>query len=75
MRRYGNVVGILLAGLAGLLGAAMMLRMAWNWTLPDVFGFGPIPFRHVLGVVLLGLLMVGLVGIGRQRSTRFNWRD
>jgi hypothetical protein len=74
MRRYGNVMGILLAGLATLLGAALMMRLAWNWALPDVFGFGPILFRHVLGVALLGLVAAGLLGLGRHRGNRFIWR-
>lgn len=75
MRRYGNVFGVLLAGLAALLGAALMLRLAWNWALPDVFGFGPILFRHVLGIVLLGLAAAGLAGLGRHRGwLNYIWR-
>lgn len=76
MRRYGNMLGVLMAGLALLLGAALMLRMAWNWTLPDLFGFGPILFRHVLGWVLLGLISAVLLAVCRHRESGrlFNWR-
>jgi hypothetical protein len=74
MRRYGNMVGMLLAGLAALLGAALLLRLAWNWMLPEVFGFGPILLRHVLGVALVGLVAAGLAGLLRQRGNRFIWR-
>lgn len=61
MRRYGNVLGILLVGLGTLLGLALFVRMAWNWSIPDIFGFGPIAFKHALGVVLLGLVSAGLL--------------
>ncbi len=74
MRRYGNVMGILLAGFGTLLGAALMLRLAWNWTLPDVFGVGPILLRHVLGVALLGLAAAGLASLLRHRGNRMMWR-
>lgn len=74
MRRYGNVMGILLAGLGALLGAALVLRMAWHWALPDVFGFGPILLRHVLGVALFGLAAAGLAVLLRHRGNRFIWR-
>lgn len=67
MRRYGNVIGILLAGLALLLGVALLLRQAWDWSIPGVFGFGPIAFRHVLGLILLGVVSLGLLRFGRQR--------
>lgn len=75
MRRYGNVMGILLAGLATLLGAALMMRLAWNWALPDMFGFGPILLRHVLGVALFGLAAAGLASLLRHRGNRFIWRE
>ncbi|MDT3735273.1 MAG: hypothetical protein ROZ00_03495 [Denitratisoma sp.] len=68
MRRYGNMLGVLLTGLALLLGVALLLRMAWNWSIPDVFGFGPIAVRHALGVVLLGVISAGLLRLGRQRG-------
>ena len=68
MRRYGNVLGVLLVGLASLLGVALLVRMAWNWSIPDVFGFGPIAFRHALGFVLLGLISAGLLRLGRHRD-------
>ena len=71
MRRYGNVVGVLLVVLASLLGGAMLVRMAWNWSIPDVFGLGPIAFRHALGFLLLGLISAGLLHLGRQRG---GWR-
>lgn len=61
MRRYGNVLGILLAALGTMLGLALMLRLAWNWSIPDVFGFGPIAFKHALGMLLLGLISAGLL--------------
>lgn len=68
MRRYGNMFGVLLTGLALLLGVALLLRMAWYWSIPDVFGFGPIAFRHALGVVLLGLISAGVLRLGRHRG-------
>lgn len=70
MRRYGNVFGVLLVGLASLLGVALLVRLAWNWSIPDVFGLGTILFRHVLGVVLLGLVSAGLLRLGRRRGWR-----
>jgi hypothetical protein len=45
--------------------------MAWNWSISDVFGFGPIAFRHALGFVLLGLISAGLLRLGRHRD---GWR-
>jgi len=74
MRRYGNVMGILLAALGTLLGAALMLRLVWNWALPDVFGIGPILLRHVLGVALFGLAAAGLASLVRHRGHRMIWR-
>lgn len=71
MRRYGNVFGVLLMGLGLLLGVALLVRMAWDWSIPDVFGLGPIAFRHALGVLLLGLVSVGLLRFGRHRD---GWR-
>ena len=71
MRRYGNVLGVLLVGLASLLGVALLIRLAWNWSIPGVFGFGPIAFKHALGVVLLGLISAGALLIGRHRG---GWR-
>ncbi|CAG0950610.1 hypothetical protein BURC_02411 [Burkholderiaceae bacterium] len=71
MRRYGNVLGVLLVGLASLLGVALLIRLAWNWSIPDLFGFGAIAFRHVIGVVLLGLISAGALLIGRHRG---GWR-
>lgn len=70
MRRYGNVLGLLLAALGALLGAALLVRMTWNWSIPGVFGFGPIAFKHALGFLLLGLVSVGLL-LGRHRD---GWR-
>lgn len=72
MRRYGNVFGILLAALGTLLGLALMVRLAWNWAIPDVFGLGPIALRHVLGFLLLGLVSAGLLQLGRHRD---GWRN
>ena len=74
MRRYGNVLGILLVALGSLLGLALMVRLAWNWSIPGVFGFGPILLRHVLGVALFGLAAVGLASLLRRRGKRFVWR-
>ena len=71
MRRYGNVLGVLLVGLASLLGVALLIRLAWNWSIPDLFGVGAIAFRHVIGVVLLGLISAGALLIGRHRG---GWR-
>jgi|CXWK01.1.fsa_nt_gi hypothetical protein len=71
MRRYGNVVGVLLVGLGLLLGVALFLRLAWHWSIPDVFGFGPIAFRHALGFMLLGLIPAGLLRLARHRD---GWR-
>ncbi len=71
MRRYGNVFGVLLVGLASLLGVALLVRLAWNWSIPDVFGLGPIALRHALGVLLLGLASAGLLRLGRHRD---GWR-
>ena len=68
MRRYGNMFGVLLVGLALLLGVALLVRMAWNWSIPDLLGFGPIAFRHALGVVLLGLISAGVLRLGRHRG-------
>jgi hypothetical protein len=67
MRRYGNLFGVLLVALAALLGAALLVLMSWNWSIPDVFGFGPIAFRHALGFALLGLISAGLLRLGRHR--------
>lgn len=76
MRRYGNVLGMLLVALGSLLGLALVVRMAWNWALPEVFGIGPILFRHVLGVLVLGLVSAGLLSLYRHREgwRHFNWR-
>ena len=43
---------------------------------PDLFGFGPILFRHVLGWVLLGLISAALLAACRHRESGrlFNWR-
>ena len=71
MRRYGNMLGVLLAGLASLLGVALLVRLAWNCSIPDVFGFGPSGFKHALGVVLLGLISAGALLLGRHRG---GWR-
>lgn len=71
MRRYGNVLGILLVGLGALLGMALLIRLMWNWSIPDVFGFGPFAFKHALGFMLLGLLSAGLLRLGRHRD---GWR-
>lgn len=69
MRRYGNMLGVLLVGLALLLGAALVIRQAWHWTIPGVFGLGPIAFKHVLGLLLLSLASAGLLRLGRQHFT------
>ncbi|MEZ5613627.1 MAG: hypothetical protein R3E35_00270 [Rhodocyclaceae bacterium] len=69
MRRYGNLLGVLLTGLALMLGVALLVRMAWHWSIPDVFGLGPVAFRHLLGLVLLGAVSAGLLRLGRQRFT------
>ncbi len=71
MRRYGNVMGLLLAAVGALLGAALLVRMAWDWSIPGVFGLGPFAFKHVLGLVLLSLLAAGLLRLGRHRD---GWR-
>ncbi len=71
MRRYGNVAGVLLVGLGLLLGVALLIRLAWHWSIPDVFGFGPIAFRHVLGFMLLGLVSAGALRLARHRD---GWR-
>ncbi|MBZ0134112.1 MAG: hypothetical protein R3E40_10185 [Rhodocyclaceae bacterium] len=71
MRRYGNVLGILLVGLGSLLGAALLIRLMWNWSIPDVLGFGPIAFKHALGFMLLGLVSAGLLRLARHRD---GWR-
>lgn len=71
MRRYGNVLGILLVGLGSLLGVALLVRLMWNWSIPEVFGFGPIAIRHALGFLLLGLLSAGLLRLARHRD---GWR-
>ncbi len=71
MLRYGNALGVLLVGLALMLGVALLVRMAWNWSIPDVFGLGPIALRHALGVLLLGLVSAGLLRLGRHRD---GWR-
>jgi hypothetical protein len=34
------MLGVLLAGLASLLGVALLVRLAWNWSIPDVFALG-----------------------------------
>lgn len=73
MRRYGNVFGMLLVGMASLLGVALLVRLAWNWSIPDVFGLGPIAFRHALGVLLLGLISAGLLRLGRHRDGWRRW--
>ena len=71
MRRYGNMLGILLVGLGVLLGAALLIRLMWNWSIPALFGFGPIAFKYALGFVLLGLISAGLLRLGRHRD---GWR-
>lgn len=71
MRRYGNVLGILLVGLGSLLGVALMFRLMWNWSIPGVFGFGPIAFKHALGLLLIGAILAGLLRLARHRS---GWR-
>lgn len=71
MRRYGNVLGLLLAALGALLGAALLVRMAWDWSIPGVFGIGPIAFKHVLGLLLLSAVSAGLFRLGRHRD---GWR-
>ncbi len=71
MRRYGNAFGVLLTGLAVLLGLALLVRLSWNWSIPGVFGLGPIAFRHALGFVLLGLISAGLFRFGRHFGGRW----
>ncbi len=71
MRRYGNLLGVLLTGLAVLLAAVLMLRQAWDWTLPRLFGFGPFAFRHLLAILALAVLVAGLQRLARQRGA---WR-
>lgn len=71
MRRYGNVLGLMLVALGTLLGLALFARLAWNWSIPDVFGIGPIAFKHALGVVLLGLISAGLLRLVRHHD---GWR-
>ena len=71
MRRYGNVLGMLLMGLGLLLGVAMLIRLAWNWSIPELFGFGPIAFKHALGFMLLCLISAALLRLGRHRD---GWR-
>ena len=67
MRRYGNMLGVPLVGLALLLGAGIVVRQVWDWTIPGVLGLGPLPFKHLLGLLLLGLAAAGLLHLGRQR--------
>ncbi len=71
MRRYGNMFGMLLSGLAVLLGLALLVRLAWHWSIPNLFGLGPVPFRQVLGLLLLGAVSAGLMRLSRHRG---RWR-
>ncbi len=65
------ILGIILAALFAL-GFGYIVKLLWNWLMPDLFGLKQITYLQGVGILILGKIIFS--GFGKHYSDKHNSR-
>lgn len=54
--------------LAFILAFGFIVRLLWNWLMPDIFGLGVITYLQAIGLLLLVRVLFGRMGQRRDHA-------
>ena len=71
-------IALLMGFIVFIIAGGFVVRLLWNWLMPDIFGLREITFLEGLGLLALSRIMFGGFGSGggmhdRRRHHRADW--
>ena len=71
-KRVATLVAIFTGFIVFIALGGVVVRLLWNWLLPELFGFPPITFWQALGLLALSRILFG--GFGHHDRTSYGGR-
>jgi hypothetical protein len=63
-----KIIGFVILGIAACFGFGLVVKLLWNWLMPQIFGLPLITYWQGIGLLILSCILLGRLGGGDSGS-------